>query len=67
MPKWNFRNPVAKFDIDPKIYTRQVWFCTETVKNLHTQLRSNKKATNLMHLRCFFLSKNSRNVRTLSV
>ena len=34
-----------------------MWFCTETVNNLFTQLISNKKATKLMQLRCFFLAK----------
>ena len=52
------RRFVAKLN---KIYTHQVWFCTETVKILHTQLNSNKRATKItdlsMHLRCFFSRK----------
>ena len=34
-----------------------MWFCTETVKIVHAQLNSNKKATKIMHLHCSFLVK----------
>ena len=53
-----------------KIYTREVWFCTETVKILHTQLNFNKKSTQITDINAvlmFLLSKNSRHLRTFSV
>ena len=40
-------------------FTHKLWFCTETVTLLHTQLKSNKKLLEQlisMHLRCFFFS-----------
>ena len=52
------------------VYTRQVWFCTETVKIVHAQLNSNKKATKITDINeftLFILVKNSRNLRTFSV
>ena len=38
-----------------KIYTREVWFCTETVKILHTQLNFNKKYTQITDINAFTL------------
>ena len=35
------------------IYTHQVWSCTETVKILHTELNSNKKATKITDINPF--------------
>ena len=42
-----------------------MWFCTETIKILHTQLNSNKKTTKITDINAFTLllfSKNSRNL-----
>ena len=38
-----------------KIYTHQVWFCTETVKILHTRLNFNKTTTKINDLCAFSL------------
>ena len=46
---------LAWFALNFKIYTHQVWFCTETVKILCTKLISSKKSTKITEIYAFAL------------
>ena len=52
---WMQRYFSHNFAYNYMLYTQQVWFCTETVEILHTQLNSNKKATRITDINAFTL------------